>query len=183
METEIGHSLASSYCPVTGGTSFGSESAAVTSCDAVCIRLLVRANTSPTRKHGDEPHAHYAAVPWRTTTNWFIFQIFENDRYEMGGKRCPGSASMVRGSGLSIRRSGDEIPCQRFLQGCQRPGFPHPPAHQIAVSVSFIHWVSDTSTPPRMEPLHDGERGQPRLCRFTHHAKVQCGPVIFVPGT
>jgi hypothetical protein len=34
-----------------------------------------------------------------------------------------------------------------------------------------------------MEPLHDGQRGQPRLCRFTHHAKVQCGPVIFVPGT
>jgi hypothetical protein len=33
---------------VASGTSFGSESAAVTSCDAVCIRLLVRANrTSP----------------------------------------------------------------------------------------------------------------------------------------
>lgn len=126
------------------------------------------------------PRSCWSKSSW---SRWFIFQIFENDPYEMGGERCPGSASMVRGSGLSIRRSGDEIPCQRFLQGCQRPGFPHPPAHQIAVSVSFIHWVSDTSTPPRMEPLHDGERGQPRLCRFTHHAKVQCGPVIFVPGT
>ncbi|MGC1864545.1 MAG: hypothetical protein WA720_00030, partial [Pseudolabrys sp.] len=52
------------------------------------------------RAASHESYANYAAVPWRTTANWFIFQIFENDRYEMGGKRCPGSASMVRGSGL-----------------------------------------------------------------------------------
>jgi hypothetical protein len=172
----VGGLNSTNYCPVASGTSFGRKSAAVTSCDAVCIRLLVRANRTspiaiPTKNTAMNPtpimppfrgglrlnpRSCWSKSSW---SRWFIFQIFENDPYEMGGKRCPGSASMVRGSGLSIRRSGDEIPCQRFLQGCQRPGFPHPPAHQIAVSVSSIHWFSDTSTPPRMETLHDGERG------------------------
>jgi len=50
------------------------------------------------------------------------------------------------------------------------------------LSVSFIHWVSDTSTPPAWSHSTMGS-GATRLCRFTHHAKVQCGPVIFVPGT
>jgi hypothetical protein len=175
----VGGLNSTNYCPVASGTSFGRKSAAVTSCDAVCIRLLVRANRTspiaiPTKNTAMNPTP--IMPPFRgglrlnprsclfksSWSRWFIFQIFENDPYEMGG---------------------DEIPCQRSLQCCQRPRFPHPPAHQIAVSVSFIHWVSDTSTPPRIEPLHDGQRGQPRLCRFTHHAKVQCGPIIFVPGT